>query len=72
MIALQEMIMQTSGHKIYLLPSWPVDWNLHFKLHAPYQTTIEGVFKDGKMELLKVIPESRRKDIEIKIKHIIE
>jgi len=63
MIGLQEMLMQTDGKKIYLFPAWPKDWDVHFKLHAPYETTIEGVLRDGKVELIKVIPSSRSVDI---------
>jgi hypothetical protein len=32
-------------------------------LHAPYQTTVEGEVKEGKMVSLKVLPEERRKDV---------
>jgi len=63
MIGLQEMLMQVDDKKIYLLPAWPKDWDVHFKLHAPYQTTIEAIVKNGKIESLKVFPESRRNDI---------
>ena len=63
MIGLQEMLLQCDGKKIYLLPSWPKEWNVHFKLHAPYQTTIEGVVKNGKLESLKVFPIERRVDV---------
>ncbi|MGM9475800.1 DUF5703 domain-containing protein [Pedobacter sp. GSP4] len=63
MIGLQEMLMQTDGKKIYLFPAWPKDWDVHFKLYAPYQTTVEGVLKDGKLTDLKVLPESRRLDV---------
>ena len=63
MIGLQEMLMQVDDKKIYLLPAWPKDWNVHFKLHAPYQTTIEATVKDGMVENLKVVPASRRDDI---------
>ena len=63
MIGLQEMLMQVDDKKIYLLPAWPKDWDVHFKLHAPYQTTVEATVKDGKVENLKVFPESRRNDI---------
>ncbi|SMD03756.1 DUF5703 domain-containing protein [Pedobacter nyackensis] len=68
MIGLQEMLLQTYGKKIYLFPAWPKQWDAHFKLHAPYQTTVEVVLKGGKIEMLKVIPESRRKDIMILLK----
>jgi len=63
MIGLQEMLMQCDGRKIYLLPAWPKEWDVHFKLHAPYQTTVEVVLKNGKVELLKVFPESRKQDL---------
>ena len=63
MIGLQEMLLQTDGKKIYLFPSWPKEKNVHFKLHAPYQTTVEAKLKDGKLELLKVLPQERQKDI---------
>lgn len=63
MIGLQEMLMQVDDKKILLFPAWPKDWDVHFKLHAPYQTTIEATVKNGKVENLKVFPESRRNDI---------
>ncbi|SDM09956.1 hypothetical protein SAMN05421823_110159 [Catalinimonas alkaloidigena] len=63
MIGLQEMLLQTDGEKIMLLPAWPQDWDVHFKLHAPYQTTVEGMVKDGTLVSLKVLPESRTKDV---------
>ncbi|MDO7846217.1 DUF5703 domain-containing protein [Hymenobacter sp. M29] len=63
MLGLQEMLLQTDGRKIYLLPAWPKNWDVHFKLHAPYQTTVEGVVRNGKLESLKVLPESRRADV---------
>jgi hypothetical protein len=63
MIGLQEMLLQTDGKRILLFPAWPKTWDVHFKLHAPYQTTVEAILKDGKIALLNVVPESREKDI---------
>ncbi|MBT2561227.1 hypothetical protein J7E50_10330 [Pedobacter sp. ISL-68] len=63
MIGLQEMLMQVDGKKIYLYPAWPKEWDVHFKLYAPYQTTVEGQLKNGKLIDLKVWPESRRADV---------
>jgi hypothetical protein len=63
MIGLQEMLLQTDGKKILLFPAWPKDWNVSFKLHAPYNTTIEGILKDGKLQYLQVIPVSRKSDL---------
>jgi hypothetical protein len=64
-LTLQFMLMQTDGDTIRLLPAWPNDWDVNFKLHAPKQTTVECVFRDGKVVKLKVTPESRGKDVVI-------
>jgi hypothetical protein len=63
--AVQSMLMQCEGERILLSPAWPKDWNTRFKLHAPFNTTIEGRISDGQVEVVKVVPESRRKDIVI-------
>ncbi len=63
MRALQTMLMQTDGRKIYLLPAWPGDWDAEFKLRAPYSTTLTGRVVDGKVKDLVVTPESRRADV---------
>ena len=63
MKAFQSMLMQTDGKKIYLLPAWPKQWDVDFKLHAPYQTIVQGVIRGGDIENLRVSPEYRRKDI---------
>jgi hypothetical protein len=65
MIALQEMLMQVDGRRIYLLGAWPKDWDVDFKLHAPYQTIVEGALRKGKIETLKVTPQKRRPDVVI-------
>ncbi len=61
--ALQSMLVQYDDRKIYLLPSFPENWNVDFKLYAPYNTVIECSYKDGKIVLLRVTPESRKADI---------
>jgi hypothetical protein len=63
MIGLQEMLLQTDGKKIFLFPAWPKTWNVQFKLHAPYDTVVEGVVKDGKVQSLQVTPASRKNDV---------
>lgn len=63
MIGIQEMLLQTNGDQILLFPAWPKEWDIHFKLHAPGETTVEATLKNGKVTELKVLPESRRKDI---------
>ena len=57
------MVMQTEGREILILPAWPHFWVVEFKLRAPYNTVVEGVYRSGKLESLKVTPNSRAKDV---------
>jgi hypothetical protein len=63
MTALQRMVMQCEDDKILLLPAWPKEWNVEFRLHAPGQTVVEGIYRNGKLGSLTVTSEHRRKDI---------
>lgn len=64
MIGLQEMLLtSTDDGKIILFPAWPREKNIHFKLHAPQNTTVEAELIDGKVQIINVIPENRRQDI---------
>ncbi len=68
MVELQKMLMAADpydGGKIFRLPAWPKEWDVHFKLQAPRQTVIEATVKEGKLSALKVSPESRRKEVVI-------
>jgi len=67
MIGLQEMLMQVDGKKINLLPAWPKNWDVHFKLHAPYNTTVECIVKQGKVEMLEVLPAERGRDVRLNL-----
>ena len=61
--ALQSMLLQSDGKKIFLLPAWPENWDVSFKLCAAGNTTVECEYKDGKVRKLKVTPVSRTADI---------
>ena len=63
MAALQRMVLQCEGRQILMLPAWPKDWDLDFKLRAPLDTTVEGVVQGGQLTKLTVTPESRRADV---------
>jgi len=70
MIGMQEMAMQTHAlpgerGKIRLLPAWPKEWDVDFKMHAPYKTTVECKARSGKITSLKVTPKKRKNDIVI-------
>ena len=63
MIGLQEMLMQVNDEKIYLFPAWPKEWDVKFKLCAPYNTTVEVELKNGKVSKLIIEPKSRFTDV---------
>lgn len=47
LLTLQEMVMQVYGSTVYLLPAFPKDWDVSFKLHTPQKNSIEGYYKTG-------------------------
>lgn len=65
MLTLQHMLLASRNEKIFILPAWPQDWDVSFKLRAPHNTTVECVYRNGKIEKLGVTPESRRGDVNL-------
>ena len=63
LLALQSMLIQTRADSILLLPAWPEEWDVSFKVHAPQKTVLRGEWKNGKMVRLEVTPERRKKDV---------
>ncbi len=63
MAAVQAMVMQAEGDAIHLLPAWPEDWNVSFRLHAPGRTVVEGRAEGTRLVDLKVYPPERGTDI---------
>lgn len=61
----QAMLLQTEGKKIFLLPAWPREWDVDFKLHAPYQTVVQGRIESGRFTQLSVVPASRKDNVVI-------
>ena len=61
---LQAMLLQCEGKKIFLCPAWPLEWDVSFRLYAPYHTTIEGSVKQGVLEY-QITPVARKVDVEV-------
>ncbi len=60
---LQQMLLQAIGKKLLLFPAWPKEWDVDFKLNAPFQTTVQGKFEQGKLVDLVVTPPDRKADV---------
>ena len=63
MIQLQEMLLQTDGDLIYLLPCWDKNVDVTFRLHAPKNTVVACTYRDGKVASLHVTPVERQRDL---------
>jgi hypothetical protein len=63
MTALQMMILQSDGQELRVLPAWPSNWDVQFKLHAPMGTVVQGEFAGGKLIYVRTEPPERAKDI---------
>lgn len=63
MIQLQEMVLQTEGNELRILPCWNSQTDVSFRLFAPDHTIVECDYRDGKIRKLNIIPEQRRKDV---------
>ena len=61
--AFQRMLVQEAGGKIHLLPAWPADWDVDFKLHISGGGIISGTVKDGKLLKWDIQPSDRKKDV---------
>ena len=62
-IALQRMLVQEGGGKIHLLPAWPSEWDVNFKLNLAKGVVLSGTVKDGKLQKWEITPASRKVDV---------
>lgn len=66
LLTLQEMVMQAYDNKVYVLPAFPNDWNVSFKLYIPGENSISGVYKEGKWMKKPVLRKKTNQKIVIK------
>ena len=46
--ALQYMLIQPVEDNLHILPAWPKEWNVKFKIHVPGKKVIEGSYNQAK------------------------
>jgi len=65
-MAIQNNFLDINDNNIYLLPAWPCEWNINFKLHAKQNTIVYFEYNaTTKKYNLTVEPESRKNDIKL-------
>ena len=64
-VALQRMLVQEAGEKILLLPAWPADWDVDFKLHVVRGAILTGTVKDGRLIAWDIQPVLRKPDVDV-------
>ena len=62
-LALQQMLLQCDAGTIHLLPAWPREWTVAFRLHAPGRTVVEGRVEQGRLSDFRITPDARRRDV---------
>jgi hypothetical protein len=50
------MLVQCQDNKIFLLPSWPKEWNASFKVHIPGGQILEGKYDSNKGLMIQKKP----------------
>lgn len=63
MMGMQEMLLQEDEWKDFAFSDMASRWDVHFKLHAPGQTTVEAEWRGEKLVKLMVTPKEREKDV---------
>jgi len=61
--ALQRMLVQEAAGKTLLLPAWPADWDVDFKLHLTGGGVIHGKVIDGSLAEWSIEPVSREQGV---------
>lgn len=61
MVGVQEMLLQEWDDELHILPCWPDDLDVDFKLHAKGNTVVEASFRSGKIVQLSVTSSSGTK-----------
>lgn len=52
MVGLQSMLALPADQGLYLLPAWPLDWDVDFQLHLPEQRLVRGRARKRKLAQL--------------------
>ena len=65
---LQDMLLQSGDNgfvntTIVLFPAWPCEWDVHFKLWGPLNTSVEVEYVNGSVKTITVVPQERRSSV---------
>jgi hypothetical protein len=63
MIGLQESLLQDVDGALHVLPAWPDDLDVAFRLHAAAMTVVDVAYAGGVVARCDVTPAERATDI---------
>lgn len=62
---LQLMVLQSAGNTFYILPAWPKQWDVQFKLYVAKGISVECVYHKGGIEKLTIDPPESGKEFSL-------
>jgi hypothetical protein len=65
LVVTQLMLLQPVGKQLLVLPSWPLDWDVSFRLHAPGGAVVTVEYRSRRLQKLEVTPAERRSDVRL-------
>jgi len=63
-LALQSMLLQNGGDKVIILPAWPPEWDVTFRLFGPNHTIVDAQVAGGKLVRIETTPPNHRAMLE--------
>jgi hypothetical protein len=57
------MLVQEGNGRILLLPAWPAEWDVNFRLHLEGGAILTCSVKDGKLTTWDIMPAARKADV---------
>ena len=63
LMTLQFMLLQPDQENMRILPAWPKEWDVHFKLHGPCNTIVECKYERGEIKQLEITPQEHKNNV---------
>ena len=65
LLTVQEMILQSYDNSVYVLPAFPKDWDVSFKLYTFGNNPVSGVYRQGKWTQKPLLEKKSKQKVRI-------